>query len=512
MFEVAELGHKISKQEYEAQVVELRSALLAAQEKLKDADFPVIVLVSGVDGAGKGHTVNLMNEWMDPRYLSTFAFGKMSDEERERPEYWRFWRALPPKGHIGLYVGSWYSHPIAMRVQERYNDAELDGHLLRIRTFEKELVDDGALIIKFWLHLSKEAQKKRLRSLEKNPETAWRVTEQDHRHLKLYDAFRSIAERTLRDTSTGEAPWVIVEGTDPRYRGVTVGRYILDRISERLERHGSNLSCPPDVSETKLPVVTRPLTLLSHLDLSQSLTKQSYKAQLEKYQGRLFHLARAAHERKLSSVLVLEGWDAGGKGGLIRRIIPAMDARNYQIIPVAAPTDEERAHHYLWRFWRHIPRAGQVTIYDRSWYGRVLVERIEGFASHDEWMRAYAEINDFEEQLSEHGAIMLKYWVHIDKDEQLRRFKEREKIPFKQYKITEEDYRNRERWDEYEHAVNDMVERTSTEYAPWTLIEGNDKKFARIKALKTFCERLEQALDSSDWAQEAQTKKKKKKK
>lgn len=304
---------------------------------------------------------------------------------------------------------------------------------------------------------------------------------------------------------------MIVEGTDPRYRGATVGRHILDRIKDRLQRHRAQEG-KADVSETTLPVVTRPLTLLSHLDLSQALTKQSYKSQLEKYQGRLFQLAREAHDRKISSVIVLEGWDAGGKGGLIRRIIPAMDARNYQIIPIAAPTDEERAHHYLWRFWRHIPRAGQVTIYDRSWYGRVLVERVEGFASHDQWMRAYAEINDFEEQLSEHGTAVLKFWVHIDKDEQLRRFKEREKIPFKQYKITEEDYRNRERWDDYEHAVNDMVERTSTEYAPWTLIEGNDKKFARIKAIKTFCESLEEALDTAVDLPEEEPRKKKKKK
>lgn len=495
MFEVAELGHKLTKKEYEERIPELRTELLTVQEELKNADFPVVVLVSGVDGAGKGFTVNLLNEWLDPRYVRTYAFGQMSDEERERPEYWRFWQALPPKGRIGLYVGSWYSHPIAQRVTGEFNDAELDGHLLRIRTFEKELVDDGALVIKFWLHLSKDAQKKRLKKLESDPKTAWRVTKQDKKHLKLYDKFRSIAERTLRDTSTGEAPWIIVEGSDPRYRGITVGQHILDRIRSHMQRNEQpTLNAPPSSSDI-LPVLTRPETLLSHLDMRQSLNKKEYKKELEKYQGKLSVLARAAHEKKVSSVIVLEGWDAGGKGGIIRRIVPALDARGYQIIPVAAPTDEERAHHYLWRFWRHIPRAGQVTIYDRSWYGRVLVERVEGFASHVEWMRAYAEINDFEEQLTENDTVLLKFWLHIEKDEQLRRFKEREKITYKQYKITDEDYRNRERWDEYEHAVNDMVERTSTEYAPWTLIEGNDKKFARIKALKTYCERLEKALD-----------------
>lgn len=496
MFEVAELGHSLSKKEYNEKVPPLRTALLTVQERLKDANFPVVVLVSGVDGAGKGHTVNLLNEWFDPRYLRTFAFGAMSDEERDRPEFWRFWQALPPKGHVGLYVGSWYSHPIAQRVVGEFNDAELDGHLLRIKNFEKELVDDGALVIKIWLHLSKDAQKKRLKRLEKNPETAWRVSKQDKKHLKLYDSFRSIAERTLRDTSTGDAPWIIVEGSDEYYRGITVGQYILDSLTKRMDQHDAihHENAPPPSSEV-LPVITRDLTLLSHLDMTQSLTKKSYQTQLEKYQGKLNKLARAAHEQDISSVIVMEGWDAGGKGGLIRRMIPALDARNYQIIPVAAPTDEERAHHYLWRFWRHIPRAGRVTMYDRSWYGRVLVERVEGFASHDEWMRAYAEINDFEEQLTEHNTVLLKFWLHIEQEEQLRRFKEREKISYKQYKITDEDYRNRERWNEYEHAVNDMVERTSTEYAPWDMIEGNDKRFARIKAIKLFCERLERALD-----------------
>lgn len=496
MFEVAELGHKVSKKEYEEQVAELRIGLLMAQQKLRSADFPVIVLVSGVDGAGKGETVNLLNEWLDPRYVRTFAFGEMSDEERERPKFWRFWRALPSKGRIGLYVGSWYSQPIASRVHGEYNDAELDGHLVRIRNFEKELVDDGALIIKFWLHLSKSAQKKRLKTLEKNPDTAWRVSKQDYRHLKLYDKFSSIAERTLRDTSTGEAPWMIVEGTDHRYRGLTVGKHILDRINERLQHHETEHCDSIPAGSDTLPVVTRPLTILSHLDMSRTLRKKAYRSKLEKLQGRLHLLAREAHNRKISSVLVLEGWDAGGKGGIIRRIIPAMDARNYQIIPIAAPTDEERAHHYLWRFWRHIPRAGQVTIYDRSWYGRVLVERVEGFAEPHEWMRAYAEINDFEEQLIEHDTVLMKYWVHIDRDEQMARFKAREQVPYKQYKLTEEDYRNRERWEDYEHAVNDMIERTSTEYAPWTLIEGNSKRYARIKALETFCERLEEKLDS----------------
>lgn len=496
MFEVAELGHQVDKAEYKARVPELRTRLLTLQQRLQAADFPVLVLVSGVDGAGKGATVNLLNEWMDPRHLRTYAFGPKSDEERERPDYWRFWRALPPSGHVGIYVGSWYSDPIADRLHDRIGDADLDTRLQRVRAFEKMLTDDGALVIKFWLHLSRKAQKQRLDDLAADPETAWRVTKQDREHLKLYDRFRGVAEHALRETSTGEVPWVIVEGTDHRYRNLTVGQHVADRIEAHLARRDANAT--PSAGAFKhiaTPAESDPCTLLSTLDLSQALPKKAYKAALREQQNRLSRLFRRAAERGVSSIVVLEGWDAAGKGGIIRRIVPAMDARHYQVIQVAAPTDEERAHHYLWRFWRHIPRAGNTTLYDRSWYGRVLVERVEGLCSEAEWLRAYAEIDDFEQQLAEHGICLVKFWLHIDPDEQLRRFQERERIPWKQYKITEEDYRNRERWPLYEHAVNDMVERTSTGFAPWTLVEANDKRHARIKALKTFCERLEAALD-----------------
>ena len=218
-------------------------------------------------------------------------------------------------------------------------------------------------------------------------------------------------------------------------------------------------------------------TILDRLDMSQSLGKQDYRAELAKYQARLHALDRKAVDRKVSGIGVFEGWDAGGKGGAIRRLTAALDARDYRVISIAAPTDEERQHHYLWRFWRHLARAGRATFFDRSWYGRVLVERVEGFATEAEWRRAYAEINDFEERLVRHGIVLLKFWLHITKDEQLRRFKAREEIPYKRWKLTDEDWRNREKWDLYEQAVNDMIERTSTAHAPWTLIEGNDKRF-----------------------------------
>ena len=490
MFEVAELGHKVSKEKFDQRVPPLRTELLEIQQKLLQADFPVFVLISGVDGGGKGEVINTLNEWMDPRYVRTHAFGAASEEERERPGYWRYWMSHPEKGRVGIYVGSWYSEPISRRVSGASHQSEMDAALLHVNELEKELSDDGALIIKCWIHLSEKKQKQRLKALEKNPQTRWRVSKRDHKHLKSFERFVSIAERALRETSTGYAPWLIIDGSDIKYTTLTVGEHLLSRINDQLELRSRGKPVAVKAKED----ASKEMSVLESLDLSMTYTKKEYNKQLEKYQGKLNILAREARKKKVSSILIFEGWDAAGKGGVIRRIIHALDARQYRVIPIAAPTDEEKAHHYLWRFWRHLPRAGQITIYDRSWYGRVLVERVEGFATQAEWMRAYAEINDFEEELTEHGIALAKFWIHIDADEQLRRFKEREKIAYKQFKITEEDYRNRERWADYEVAVNDIVTRTSTEYAPWHLIEGNDKRYARVKALETFCKTLEKVI------------------
>ncbi|WP_349431544.1 polyphosphate:AMP phosphotransferase [Methylomarinum sp. Ch1-1] len=439
--------------------------------------------------------INLLNEWMDPRYMRTIAFAEPSDEERERPKFWRFWRTLPGKGSIGIYVGSWYSEPLAQRVYGETGDDQLQVQLMHIRQLEQLLSDDGALIIKCWLHLKKDAQKKRLKALQKKPETRWRVTEKDIKHLALYDQFVAVAERVLTETSTASAPWLIVEGSDIRYSSLTVGQHVLNRIEQHIAQRQVLKQLNNEADWPRVNHVSQQ-NLLDSLDLTLKLDKKTYRQQLAKYQGRINKLVRQAHQLKRSSILVFEGWDAAGKGGAIRRLTHAMDARNYQVIPVAAPTDEERAHHYLWRFWRHIPRAGQVTIYDRSWYGRVLVERVEGFAGRREWQRAYAEIVNFEEALVEHGIVLLKFWLHIDQEEQLKRFKEREQISYKKHKITEEDYRNREKWDDYQRAVNEMIARTSTHQAPWLMVEGNDKYYARIKVLKAYCERMEEMLDA----------------
>lgn len=492
MFESAELGHKIDKATYDAEVPKLREDLLNAQFDLaQKAKFPVIILVGGVDGAGRSEIVNLLNEWMDPRFIQTHGMGEPSDEELERPMMWRFWRVLPPKGRIGVFFGSWYTWPILNRVTGVTKKADLVQSLERAKRLEKMLSDEGALIIKFWMHLSKKRQKVRLKTLEKDPKTRWRVTARDWQHYKLYDKFRAVNEIVIRHTSTAEAPWFIVEGEDPYYRALTVGRQILEALRHRLAEPDNK---PKEIHSPPLLPSIDNLHILKTLDPDLKLEKKKFQAELEKYQGMLAMLTRDPRFAKLTVIVVFEGNDAAGKGGSIRRITGALDARRYEIIPIAAPSEEERAQPYLWRFWRHIPRHGKVTIFDRSWYGRVLVERVEKFCSEADWMRAYGEINDFEGQLTRHNTVLVKFWLAITKEEQLLRFNERKKIGFKRFKITEEDWRNRKKWDAYEAAICDMVDRTSTEIAPWTLVEANDKNYARIKILKTLCQRIEAAM------------------
>ncbi|MER2626459.1 MAG: polyphosphate:AMP phosphotransferase [Accumulibacter sp.] len=491
MFESAELGHKVDKETFRVEEPKLRAALLETQEQLREnGSFPVIILISGVDGSGKGETINILYEWMDPRYLSTHAFYAPTTEERARPSMWRYWRALPPKGRVGIFSGSWYSHPIAERISNSLSRSDFDQRMDQLNRFEAMLVNEGALVLKFWIHLSKDAQRERLKSIEANPLTRWRVTKASWDRLKTYDKLQEVAGHLLRTTNTPWAPWIIVEGTDDRYRSLTVGRTILDSLQRRLaEKREQNSPVAPPLS----PRVDS-LDVLSSLDMSQSLNKKAYETELATWQGRLAELMRHPEFKKRALILAFEGSDAAGKGGAIRRVMSAMDARQYQIIPIAAPTEEERAQPYLWRFWRHMPRLGRVAIFDRTWFGRVLVERVEGFCSEADWLRAYSEINDFEHDIWRAGGIVIKFWLQISDEEQLKRFEERAQIEHKRFKITEEDWRNREKAGAYHTAVCDMVDRTSSGTAPWTIVESNDKLFARIKVLRTICERLEKEL------------------
>ena len=497
MFEAAELGQTLSPRRYAARLPDLRARLLNAHLELRHQKFAVIVIVSGADGAGKGELVHRLNEWLDPRGVSTHAFWDESDEEQERPEAWRFWRAMPGRGRIGIFFGSWYTRPIIRRVYGKARGVQFDAALDRIVTFERMLTDEGILLVKLWLHLPKREQKLRLKKLE----AAGRLAPDDWKHYKLYDKFTGVSERALRRTDMPQAPWHVIEATDRRYRELAAADILLTALEIRLHASRSSAATPAAApvataapAKRMKPAFAKTDSILAHLNMSGRLTEAAYSRELAELQGRLSRLSWEARRKGVSMVLMFEGWDAAGKGSAIRRVTQAMDPRLYKVVGVAAPTDEERAQHYLWRFWRHLPRAGYTTIFDRSWYGRVLVERVEGFAKPAEWGRAYGEINDFEEQLTLHGIVLGKFWLHLSPAEQLRRFKERQTIAYKQYKITEEDWRNRDKWPAYQQAVDDMIRQCSTEYAPWTLVAGDDKKFARVQILKTIVQRLDAAL------------------
>ncbi len=491
MFESAEIGHAIDKETYDAEVPALREALLEAQNELKaQARFPVIILINGIEGAGKGETVKLLNEWMDPRLIEVRSFDQQTDEELARPAAWRYWRQLPAKGKIGVFFGNWYSQMIQGRVHREFKNAQLDQAINGAERLEQMLCDEGALIFKFWFHLSKKQMKARLKALQDDPLHSWRISPLDWQQSETYDRFVRFGERVLRRTSRDYAPWHVIEGVDPHYRSLTVGKLLLEGLQAALK-------APTEPLHQSVAPLGHSLDgkgLLDSLDLSKQLDKDDYNDQLVAEQARLAGLLRHKHMRRHALVAAFEGNDAAGKGGAIRRVAAALDPRQYNIVPIAAPTQDELAQPYLWRFWRQIPARGKFTIFDRSWYGRVLVERVEGLCSTSDWMRAYGEINDFEEQLAHAGVVVVKFWLAIDKDTQLERFEAREKVPFKRFKITDDDWRNRDKWDQYREAVEDMVDRTSTEIAPWTLIEANDKRWARVKVLRTINEALEKAF------------------
>lgn len=490
MLESAELGRSVTRAVYEERLPALRVALLNAQFDLREADFPVLLLMDGDDHIGCNDVVNLLHEWMDARYIQTHAFEPPSDEEKDRPRLWRYWRTLAPNGQIGIYARSWPFQAIADRARKRIRKAEFEQRLEHMARFEETLADEGALILKFWIHLPKKQLQKRLARARKDPEQNWRVGQIDGAVYDAWDRVLPIAERLLTRTSTGAAAWHVVEATDARHRNLEVGETLLRKLRARLDTVLQKPTRPQATQQTATPSEG----ILAHTDLSSSLTRERYSKDLAKRQRQLRKLSLRAQKKGVSAVLVFEGWDAAGKGGAIRRITGALDATDYRVVPIAAPTDEENAHHYLWRFWRHLPRAGRMLIFDRSWYGRVLVERVEGYAPEEAWQRAYAEIREFEEQLAERGTPVVKFWLHIDPETQLERFRARETTPYKKYKITDDDYRNRGRWLDYTAAIEEMVSRTSTAAAPWHVVPANDKKFARVAVLKAVCAALDRAL------------------
>ena len=497
MFEVVESGSSISKKDYKARLPGLRAELLETQFALQRVGIPVLLIVAGAEGAGKGEVVNRLNSWMDTRYIETSVFTRESDEEASRPFFWRFWRKLPAAGQVGVFFGSWYTRPITRHVFGEMSADRFNAKLTRIRTLEQMLVDGGMLIVKCWLHVSEKEQRKRFEALEADERTSWRVSDTDWRYHENYATFLKASSAAIRRTDTAAAPWHVIDASQDRYRDIAFMETLLHQMKTALQRNGSQ-PVVPEPAAIDLPEMARPKNILDSVDLSPSLSGKEFKKAYEDLILEIEYLGWQCYQREISSVFVFEGWDAAGKGGVIRRLIPALDAKIYRVIQIGAPTSAEKSKHYLWRFWQDIPRDGRVTVYDRSWYGRVLVERVEGFATREQWSRSYQEINEFEQQLIDHGTIVRKFWLHISDEEQLRRFESRQEVAYKQHKLTDEDWRNREKRAAYKAAVHDMVARTSTEYAPWHIVSAENKNHARLRVLTIIRDAMKEALECRD--------------
>ncbi|MGD0990950.1 MAG: phosphate--AMP phosphotransferase [Gemmatimonadales bacterium] len=512
MLETLDLDKSISKEAYSKSFPELRDKLRDLQRQTYDAKIPVAVVFEGWDAAGKGDTVGKLVERLDPRGVKVHSISAPLEEERLRPFLWRFWTKIPGRGEMAVFDRSWYGRVLVERVDRLIKPEQWRSAYNEIAQFERMLTDDGMVIVKFWLHISEKEQKKRFKEIEKSKYDKWRVTKEDWENHKLYDDYARAAEEMFERTNTAYAPWTIVEATDKRYRLIKVFKTLADAMQTALTAKAEH--APPKRTpraSVSVQALKEMETILDKVDLDQALKRKEYEEQLKEYQVRLRELEFRCYEERRPVIVGYEGWDAAGKGGNIRRVTECLDPRGYSVVPIAAPKGDDATHHYLWRFWRQLPKAGHLAIFDRTWYGRVMVERIEGFCSEAEWRRAYQEINEFELSLTNFGLILVKFWLHISKEEQLRRFKERQKIEYKQYKITDEDWRNREKWDAYRQAVVDMIQNTSTSYAPWTIVEANDKLFARIRALSTIVEALEKGLGVKSGKGKKKDKKEKKK-
>ncbi len=493
MLEKIDLSKKVDKETYKQVMEEEGERLGRLQRECKAAGIPVIIVFEGLGAAGKGVQINRLIQALDPRGFSVYATNSSNEEARLRPFLWQFWTKTPAKGRIEIFDCSWYKSVTEDRFDGVLREKDVPGAYQDILSFEKQLTDDGTVIIKLFLHISKKEQKKRFKKLESAKETSWRVNKQDWKRNKEYDDFLKITEEMLENTETEYAPWTIIEATDRDYAAMKIRTTVTERLAYELARRKEG------VSQKAEKTVPRPAErfqngVLSGVDLTKSLTREEYKEKIDALQKKLETLHSELYRLRIPVVLGFEGWDAGGKGGAIKRLTSHLDPRGYQVNPTSAANDVEKVHHYLWRFWNNMPKGGHIAIFDRTWYGRVMVERIEGFCTEAEWKRAYQEINEMESHMANFGAVVIKFWLHIDKDEQERRFKERMENPAKQWKITDEDWRNREKWDQYEAAVDEMLVRTSTTYAPWVVVEGNDKLYARVKVLQTVVDALEKKI------------------
>lgn len=501
MLDKLDLTKTLGKTEYKEKMAKLEPKLGKLQRECRKFGIPVMIAFEGYGASGKGVQISELIKALDPRGFEVYAVKNETEEEKMHPFMWRFWTKMPAKGRIAIYDSSWYRKVLIDRFDKKTKKEEIADAYRSICSFEEQLSADGMVIIKIFLAIDKKSQKKRFEKLMSSKETAWRVSEGDLKRNKKFEKYQEMNEEMLTRTDTEYAPWNVVEAVDRRFATAKIYAVVTQILTEKVEearrkadsRRGTDASEAVDI---KKDTHFRE-SILGKADLSLTYSKEEYKERLEVLEKKMEKLHGELYRRRIPVVLGFEGWDAGGKGGAIKRLTEKMDPRGYVVHPTASPNDIEKAHHYLWRFWADMPKAGHVTIFDRTWYGRVMVERIEGFCTTQDWQRAYKEINQMEQQLVNHGAVVLKFWLHIDKEEQARRFQDRQDNPEKSWKITDEDWRNREKWDLYEKAVDEMLVRTSTADAPWIIVEGNDKLYARIKVLETVVNALEKRMKKS---------------
>jgi len=479
----------MDKKEYKETIGRLEDELTGLQQRVRDAGLPVVVVFEGWGAAGKGTHISRLVNPLDPRHFDVRTTGKLNEDKEMRPFLWSFWTYLPSKGQIVIIDKSWHRLILpGVRDTWKLTNMEAHGFHVDVNAFERQLADEGYLIIKLFLHISKDEQKRRFKALEKDPTTAWRVDNHDWKQNDKYDQNLRQFEKLMRMTNTETNPWHVIESDDKRFATCKIMSTIITSIKNRLDTNELTPQIEVTEAKEKFP------RILKNISPDEQIDSTEYKEQLSFYQDRMKMLGNKMFAKRRSAVVVYEGWDAAGKGGTIKRLTSEVDPRCYAVVPIGAPRPQELSRHYLWRFMVKMPKDGHLTIFDRSWYGRVLVERVEKLTPEPIWRRAYREINEMEQHLVGHGTVMLKFWMHIDKEEQLKRFENRQNDPLKLHKITEEDWRNREKWDKYEEAVDEMLHRTHTPHAPWIIVESNSKKYARIKVLQTVSDALDDAL------------------
>jgi len=470
---------------------EERLRLSAFQMKIKEAGLPVMVLFEGWNAAGKGAVIGKVIRNIDPRFFKVATMDRQpSSEEKRYPFLYRYIKEIPEAGKFRFFDTCWMEEVVSGVLDGDLTDEVYRKRVHSINVIERQLCDNGYLVIKFFFHISKKEQKKRLDALKSSKDTSWRVDKNDLLQNKHYDKCLDVFERYLEDTNESRSPWYIIDAKDKKYAELQVLQFLNQGIEIALKNQKMNVP----ILQNTFPM--EKIGKLSDIQLEgKVMSDAEYDAELDRLQKELKDLGNKVYRKKIPVIIAYEGWDAAGKGGNIKRITEALDPRDYVVEPIASPEPHEKARHYLWRFWTRLPKTGHITVFDRTWYGRVMVERLEGFCSENDWQRAYNEINEFEKELKDWGAVIIKFWVQIDKGTQLKRFTDRQNTPEKQWKITDEDWRNREKWDQYETAIDEMIEKTSTSFAPWHVLESVDKKYARIKALKIVIDEIKNALE-----------------